>query len=42
MGTVVCLHTCKRSPATNVKDPKPEEMGVGAKAMMESMAADER
>jgi uncharacterized glyoxalase superfamily protein PhnB len=38
MGTVVCPHGYKWSLATHVNDPTPEEMEVGAKAMMEQMA----
>ena len=38
MGTVLCPFGYKWSFATHVKDPTPEEMEAGAKAMMEQMA----
>lgn len=38
MGTVVCPFGYKWSFATHVKDPTPDEMEAGAKAMMEQMA----
>ena len=38
MGTVLCPFGYKWSFATHIKDPTPEEMEAGAKAMMEQMA----
>ena len=37
MGIVVCPFGYKWSFATHIKDPTPEEMEAGAKAMMEQM-----